>query len=293
MGVACATPVVRSPAVSERGPASVDNRQTARQTVCDAGSVGWRSYRYCLSFNRESKSTAILYYLHGVGGDENSWSSAGHQTLEASWKARGIEEPAILTITLGSTWFLSEESGMFSRSTADVFVNGLIPSLEALLPQKPKERVLLGESMGGFNGIQLLAKTPTLWSRAALVCPAITAVGPQATPMEVEEFITRQKPFGRRDLIERWLGKLKVAFPTKPIWAKHNPIVLAQSASVDSPKVLIVGHAKDEFGFFEATAEFYDQLKNRGVRAEMVVALDQGHCQHNRESLERLGTFLF
>lgn len=287
--VACATPAMQV----ERAPASeIAANESPEIEICQSGRERWQSFTWCLKVPRDFRSRTLIYFLHGRGGDENAWKIGIRPNLEADWRSRNVAPPAVATITFGSSWFVSEQPGMLSRSTQELLLSVIIPAIESKLPAAPSARVLYGESMGGFNAIQLFTKDPARWNRVALDCPAILAVGPTSSPAEVEGFIQRQKGVGRRDLIQKWLGILNNAFHAKGVWAIHNPLTLAERADVNSPPVLVIADDHDEFGFYEGTRAFVQKLKDRGVRFEAQTVPNGTHCTQSPVSFAALSNFL-
>jgi pimeloyl-ACP methyl ester carboxylesterase len=260
--------------------------------TCNSGKVDWNNYAFCIWRHQGSKSTDVVYYFHGNGGDETSWDSPEHRALYSEWTALGIDSPVVISVSFGNTWFLSEQTGFFSRSYYDSFIDGVISTVEAQLGHPVTTRTLMGESMGGFNAARLYLRAPQLFQRAAVLCPAILTLGPHSSKSDVNAYLARHQPYVRRDLVELWLKKMVKEYPTHDVWLAHDPVAFA---SITNPKwiplyLLVDDH--DAFGFNEGAFFFRQALITRGAPLESIVIKNGAHCEQSADSIQRLAKFL-
>ncbi len=95
-------------------------------------------YKWCVDLPTDGNSD-VLYYLHGGGGDENSWTSAvDNLAITSEWNL------------FGANWLLT----WIAKKNE--------PALESKLGITVGRRMLKGESTGRFNASMLWLKRPDL-----------------------------------------------------------------------------------------------------------------------------------
>src|SRR5437016_162673 len=59
------------------------------------------AFKYCIDRTEGSKSTAVLYYLHGLGGNQKSWTEKDNfpSVMRKLWAAQGKDVPAVVTVS--------------------------------------------------------------------------------------------------------------------------------------------------------------------------------------------------
>ncbi len=260
--------------------------------TCNNGKVDWNNYGFCIWRHQGSKSTDVVYYFHGNGGDETSWDTPEHRALYSEWTALGIDAPIVISVSFGTTWFLSEQTGFLSRSYYDSFVDGVVSTVEAQLGHPVTTRTLMGESMGGFNAARLYLRAPQLFQRAAVLCPAILTLGPHSSKPDVSAYLSRHQPYVRRDLVELWLKKMVKEYPTHDVWLAHDPVAFASITNSKWIPLYLLIDDHDAFGFNEGAFFFRQALITRGAPLESVVIKNGAHCEQSADSIQRLAKFL-
>lgn len=151
-------------------------------------------YSYCITKTVGSTNQEVLYFFHGGGGSENQWNQMS-PAIYAEWTAMGAQPPVVITISFGEYWLLVDPNGAENSGLLPVFAQAVIPQMENLALGAPAaKRSLMGLSMGGFNGTQVLAKLPPeTFSRVALVCPALVDLSPFASQQEILEYSVAHK----------------------------------------------------------------------------------------------------
>ena len=260
---------------------------------CQTGSAGRNSYEACIYTSEGSTSRDVIYYLHGNGGHAGIWGEReDFRKIEQIWKTLGKPAPTVIGISFGKTWFMSDVGGWWAKSYLESFTSEAMPQVEARLGHAVASRIVFGESMGGFNTSQLYLKAAQLFVRAAIVCPAIPGISPQAGYDEVEAYIARHQPYVNRKLVEKWQGKMGDAFPSEEVWSRHDPLSLARAKGPDSIPVYLMSEVQDPFAFFEGASAFREVLKERRVPHYWERIPNATHCTQTPESLERLAKFL-
>lgn len=256
--------------------------------TCSSSSAGGYSFRWCARIPTDPRPGTVLFYLHGNGGNEEAWNTSVHDSLEKIIAGKGKKLPIVITISFGSTWFLSELGGFRGRSLLDAFVEAT-QKTENALRLSVKERWLMGESMGGFNSLQVYFKRPALFSRVVSYCPAALNFSPYAPREEVEAYIARHQPYVIRKLVEKWRDKMQDEYPSPAAWAAHDPRALDKPKN--DPKLFLGADGRDAFGFQEATEVIGKKLRQQRAKIEWHFNGAGGHCDYDQATLEALAAF--
>jgi hypothetical protein len=135
------------------------------------------------------KNADVLYFLHGMNENAEMWGQQGFFTeqLRAYWKAHGEAAPTVVSVSFGEVWLLGPKTtAPYGFGSFDLFTDKVMPMIEAKLGGIKGRRLLLGDSMGGFNSLQLGMKTDLFVKVAALCAPMGDGnVGPFSSDAEV------------------------------------------------------------------------------------------------------------
>lgn len=222
----------------------------------------------------------LLYYLHGGSGSEHSWSAKDMyaRPIEHEWLDSGYPAPTVISISLGPLWLLNPER-------AEEVVEKVIPAIEAKFGTAPRHRYLLGESMGGFNAIQLVMRHPSTFDKAAVLCPGVFRISPTANPAEIAALIARTG--ADRTRVETALQFWRSEFPTERTWAEVAPLIAGERLlGPHTPPLYISCGSKDEFGFFEGAKAFSELAQAKGISTQWE-AVSGGHCSVEPRSVAR------
>lgn len=257
------------------------------RTQCGTGSLGWmNSYSWCVSTpSGGSGSGHVLYYLHGNGGTEKSWSTPEHDQLASIWRKHPHAPSAVVTVSFGSNWFLT-------ASTQETWIRKIMPEMEARLGFTVKKRSLLGESMGGFNASVLAQAPQRPFDRIAIVCPAVYTVNPHASAREISEMIARQPAGVNTKFIIKWLDKQRGFYRSASEYEALNPVRMPERLSSSSTPLFLLGDEKDSLGVYEGALAMAKAAQRRGLNAQWVSVANADHCQHSPASMEALAAFL-
>lgn len=265
----------------------------AAALVQQCGGSSWSGYHWCVHKDPASRSKRAVVYLHGNGGSERSWPSDDNQQLQELLNNSPEGAPAIITLSLGGSWFLSEEAGTFSRANLETLLEKALPEAEAKLGFTPSPRVLVGKSMGGFNATQLFAKAPAgTFAAAAFLCPAQPPLTPFATRAEIEGFIQARRTYIRPDLVEKWTERFRQHYSTPALWKKHDPLELAAGMAASKTPLYLQTDDHDVFGFYPNALKFYEALKAKGAAVQWHVTVGGQHCEFTAPMIQALAKFL-
>jgi len=135
-----------------------------------------RNWKYCLylppNYSSDSlKKYEILYLLHGHGGNEETIMGSGEikKSIDQLINSKLIRKIIIIMPDGRNTWFVDGEEKMESA-----ILNDLIPLIDSNYRTKKdwKSRSIGGMSAGGYGGLRLILKHPTVFQNAILMSPA-------------------------------------------------------------------------------------------------------------------------
>jgi pimeloyl-ACP methyl ester carboxylesterase len=238
---------------------------------------------YCM-YRYSSSSQNVMFYFHGLGGNAKSWDEGQlEQKMLASWEQAGITPPLVISVSFGPTWFLADKNSSPQSGLYPFFMLRVLPFFEdKLINVNVDKTYLLGVSMGGFNAAQLYLRNPNLFSRVALLCPAMSTLSPQASDAEIQNFIalTGADP----ELVAKTVYLGKMFFPTAQDWQKNSPNVLAEKFLNSSyPPAYIANGMNDPYGFYPANNQFFSSAVNHGAPITRNFYPGAGHCEINAD----------
>jgi len=241
-------------------------------------------WSYCVLRTPGSANRDVLYYFHGIFGDETRWFTEPlNRAIEARWQARGLDAPIVVGINFGKTRLLSAPNGSSLSGLLDVFANQVLPGLDAKYATPGARRLLFGESLGGFNALQAYLRLPEFFSKVALACPAIATIAPQSSAAEIAAYVRRNNANPAR-VLEAYLVA-RAHFPTLESWKASDPLLLAsQRLGPGSSPLLILGAEHDGYGFYEGDAKFAELVGSLGVSLQWRAA-PVGHCHVNADEI--------
>ncbi|QDK37836.1 alpha/beta hydrolase-fold protein [Bdellovibrio sp. NC01] len=247
---------------------------------CGSESQMGLTFKYCIRNVDRSKNQDIIYFFHGLMGNEETWFTQrfGTGMLERKWHWRGYD-PTIVTVSFGEVWLLVNNHRF---PLIPFFKNNIMPFLEKKVGGLGKgKRMLIGQSMGGFNAIQASLQLPNTFSKVALLCPAITTVGPFSTPEEIAAYTERTHAVPSR--VKLLLSISRQVFLNQNDWDKHDPLkLIARYRAKKMPFYVSTGTA-DDFGFQEGSEVYSDLAKKLGFKSTWV-PVPGGHCNFDRRT---------
>jgi S-formylglutathione hydrolase FrmB len=260
--------------------------------VTECGHVAQKvKWDYCITRTGNSHNEDIVYVLHGAGGDESTWTRwPAFQDVRARWEKTGFQAPIIVALSFGPIWLLADPNSSPHSGLFDVFTKEVMPYVEQRLLTDSlagisanRKRRILGFSMGGFNGSQLILKMPRAFKSAVLACPGLSTVSPFASRPEIDSYISRTG--ANKDFVNSILTIAKDFFPDEAAWQADSPLRLAQTKfGATSPAVYVSCGRTDEGGFYEGSQAFANSARTRGADIKWE-SLAGGHCVMNAEAI--------
>ncbi len=141
--------------------------------------------------------------------------------------------------------------------------------------------MLIGQSMGGLNAIEASMHFPNLFSKVALLCPAVTTVGPFSSQDDINSYIKRTG--AQPSKVKLLLSISRQVFINERDWDKHDPLKLITRYHGPKPAIYTSIGMQDDFGFQEGAEEFYKIAKKEGFKSQWV-PISGGHCNFDRRT---------
>ncbi|HXZ18978.1 MAG TPA: alpha/beta hydrolase family protein [Candidatus Acidoferrales bacterium] len=247
-------------------PAAPQNQPAAGGRV-ECGSVPSKmlahSVRFCAvlppSYDAHpGQRFPVLYWLHGLGQDEQSFISAGGVALLEDMRGQNrLGEFLIITPDAGRSFYLNSRDG-YSRYE-DFFIREFLPAMERRyrIEAGRATRGISGVSMGGFGALHFGLKYPQLFGSVSAHSAALMEKPPAA--------MTNGARLGFLEAVFGW--------PVDPaFWDRNSVFTAARHAHAnESLKIYFDCGTADDFGFDEGAQALDRLLTSRGIPHEFHV----------------------
>jgi S-formylglutathione hydrolase FrmB len=216
-----------------------------------------------------TKKFPVLYFLHGLGGDQSFMvSSGGWNVIDDAWEQKRFAEFVVITPQAGNSFYINSKSGQTKYE--DFFVRDFVPQMEKqfrLLGTR-SGRAIGGISMGGYGALRFAFKYPQMFASASGLMPAL-----------MEEL-----PHGSRDAgFTAFFGTAFGSPLDEAFWKANTPFVYARTANLSGLRVYLSCGEQDNYGFDKGTQEMDKLLARR--RVLHVTHLSPG--QHDWQFVDR------
>jgi pimeloyl-ACP methyl ester carboxylesterase len=240
--------------------------------------------RYCIYRAKSGTNGNIVYHLHGRNLDEQIWNDDTYWTalVQAGWQTAKTLPPTVVVISYGPTWLLAPKGKQQDSGLLEAFMAAL-PAIEKETGA-PKQRLLLGESMGGLNVLIAGLSYPQSFAKIASLCPGVYAVSPFAPWSAMKATLTRTGADPKIGFGIWLLAKKYVADEGE--WRRISPLDLVTRANATYPALYLSNGLYDAYGNFEGTQRLANTAAQRGVSVDWH-PLYGGHCAIDAASLAR------
>jgi len=224
----------------------------------------------------------VVYHFHGRNLDHTIWNDDTYFTsmIQAKWEKSNLKPPTVVLISYGSEWLLTPKNTRENSGLMDDFLSNL-SFIESKFGE-PKNRILLGESMGGLNVLILGLSYPELFSRVASLCPGVYLNSPFSDINEIKSAIKRTGADPKIALGIYLMAKNYVSNDEE--WRKISPIDLIKKANKDYPDLYLSCGVYDKYGNYEGTEALVDLAISKGIKTQWH-PLYGGHCAIDISSL--------
>lgn len=225
-----------------------------------------RPVRYCLMLppgyeNDRSKKYPSLYFLHGLGENEQTLlRSGGWGLIEDLRQQHKIGDFLMIAPEARASFFINSADARERYS--DFFLSELLPYVEThyRIIRDRRARGVTGLSMGGYGALRFAFSHPELFSSVSAQSPALIT----ETPRQLDAEFQQAGPRG--NLLGSVFGNpIDVAH-----WQQNNPFELARKnrSQIKAQAIYINCGEQDEFGFAEGASKMHKQLLDEGIRHE-------------------------
>jgi S-formylglutathione hydrolase FrmB len=224
-----------------------------------------RPVRYCAylpaSFDTDkSRHYPVLYYLHGLGDNEQSLLNTGGWDLIEELRRTGkIGEFIILAPGAGHTFFLDSADGKIRYE--DFLLREFMPQMEKKYRAESTAaaRGITGVSMGGFGALRMAFKYPQQFTAVSAQMPALIAEIPANFSM------------GGPGSPASFMGDVFGNPFNRAYFERNNVFYFARTTPAAQLKRLRiyfdVGN-NDDYGFEQGGEKLHQLLDSRGIANE-------------------------
>ena len=225
-----------------------------------------RAVRYCVmlppSYDAgKARRYPVLYYLHGLGDNEQSLVNFGGWSLVENLREQGrIGEFIIAAPDGGRTFYVNAKNGR--ERYEDFFIREFVPLVDRSYRTRAVRgaRGITGVSMGGYGALRYAFAYPQLFGSVSSHMGALM------------ERLPRIQMHGGGRAGGGTFGLLGTVFGTPPDAAyfdRLNPLTLARtSARLSSVRIYFDCGSEDQYGFYDGARRLHEILKARRIEHE-------------------------
>jgi S-formylglutathione hydrolase FrmB len=242
------------------------------QSRTDCNAVNSRilkqSVHYCVqlppgydSNDAKQRRYPVLYFLHGLGQNEQTlFSTGGWSLIEDLRRQHKIDDFLVVAPDGGKGFYINSADDLFRYG--DFFLQEFMPHIESRYRARPgrQNRAITGISMGGYGALRFAFAHPELFSAVSAQSAALIT----QTPQELNAAGESNRSLGR--LLRSAFGQ-----PIDPThWNRNSVFTLAKSGAIGLRKLSIYFNCgqQDDFGFEDGAAGLHRQLDKESVRHE-------------------------
>jgi len=217
---------------------------------------------YCIilppSFDQNpTRHFSVLYFLHGLGDNEQSFIHTGAWNLTEDMRERGeIREFLIATPGGDASFYINAKDG--KARYEDFLLQEFFPFIEKRYRVAPGRghRAIAGISMGGYGALHLAFRHPQLF---------ISVGAHSAALIEKLPVYLGSAPNSPR---ARLLSGVFGSPPDPVFWDRNSPLTLARTADLAGLKIYFDCGDRDDYGFDAGNAALDKILTSRHIPHE-------------------------
>ena len=252
----------RRPLHQAAPPSAGGQSAASRRVECGAlaSKILRRDVRYCALLPstydaQPGRHFPVLYWLHGLGQNEQSFVGLGAAVLLADLRSRGtLGDFILLTPDAGRSFYLNSRDG--KTPYEDFFMREFLPAMERRfrIESGRATRGISGVSMGGFGALHFGLKYPDTFGSVSAHSAALMREPPEA--------MTNGARLGFLEDVFGW--PVDRAF-----WERNSVFTDARHAPLNEAwKIYFDCGREDDFGFDEGNGALDRLLSSRGIRHE-------------------------
>jgi S-formylglutathione hydrolase FrmB len=206
-----------------------------------------------------AKRYPVLYFLHGLGDNEQTLFNGGGWTLLEDLRNQGKMGDFLIVAPEGKrSFYINSADGSVRYN--DFFLQEFLPHIESKYRIRPGRagRAISGISMGGYGALRFAFAHPELFSAVSAQSAALITESPQT----LDSASRTGAPLA--GVLAAVFGKpLNV-----PHWNENSPFVLARRNAAALRKLAIYFNCgqDDNYGFEKGAASLHNELQKEGVK---------------------------
>ncbi|MDR3748689.1 MAG: alpha/beta hydrolase family protein [Acidobacteriota bacterium] len=224
-----------------------------------------RPVRYCAflpeSFDQDkTRHYPVLYYLHGLGDNEQSLLNLGGWDVITELRRQGkVGDFIVLAPSAGHTFYVNSADGKIRYE--DFFLKEFVPQMEKKYRAGGTRatRGITGVSMGGYGALRFAFKYPEEFAAVSAQMPALIA--------ELPPNFASAGPGSPGSL----MGDVFGSPFSRAYFERNNVFSYARTdsaASLKRMKIYFDIGQNDDFGFEQGAQQLHELLKSRGIPNE-------------------------
>jgi S-formylglutathione hydrolase FrmB len=203
----------------------------------------------------------VLYFLHGLGDNEQTlFNSGGWTLLDDLRRQKKMSDFLIVAPEGRRSFYINSADGSVRYN--DFFVQEFMPHIESHYRVRAGRagRAISGVSMGGYGALRMAFAHPELFSAASAQSAALIT----ETPQQINAASQSGSPLA---------GVLGAVFG-RPIdgshWSENSPFLLAKKNVAQIRKLVLYFNCgqNDNYGFEKGAAALHDELQKEDVKHE-------------------------
>ena len=222
--------------------------------------------RYCVMLPSSYVATEyspkrypVLYYLHGLGDNEQSLlNSGGWQLVEDLRQHHKIGDFLIAAPQGWRSFYINSADGKLRYS--DFFLKEFMPFIEGKyrIRRERKERAITGISMGGYGALRFAFAHPELFGSVSAQSAALMS------PRQLDISMHSSTPVGKL------LGNVFGDPINASHWNENSPFGLAKTNKTSITQLAIYFNCgdQDEYGFDNGATALDQELRAEGIKHE-------------------------
>ena len=224
-----------------------------------------RPIRYCAflpaSYDQDkTRHFPVLYYLHGLGDNEQSLLNLGGWDVISELRQQGkIGDFIVLAPSAGGTFYINSQSGKIRYD--DFFIKEFMPQMEKKYRAESTRatRGITGVSMGGYGALRFAFKYPAEFAAVSAPMPALIAELP------------KDLNTGGAGSPGSLMGNVFGSPFDRAYFDRNNVFYFVRTdpaASLKRMKIYFDVGSNDDYGFEQGAQQLHQLLDSRGVPNE-------------------------
>jgi len=152
---------------------SIVSRQSMQSRILNQ-TIGY-SVIFPIGYDKNQQSYPVIYLLHGIGGDGNSWIKRCNidRLVDSLKECSLISDFIFIMPDAKNSYYINNYNKTFSYE--NFFINELIPYIESTyrIKASKENRAIMGLSMGGFGAVLLGIKHPDVFGTVVSMSGAL------------------------------------------------------------------------------------------------------------------------